>query len=90
MTPAEHTIDARGLLCPQPLILLARAARDRPGTVIVLLADDPAAESDVPAWCRLRGASLESTEDLTAHTAYRVRMAPKAGGSDNAAGSMSK
>jgi tRNA 2-thiouridine synthesizing protein A len=50
-------IDARGMLCPQPVIELARAMAKRPGTgdEVTLLADDPATVHDVPAWCRMRG-----------------------------------
>ncbi len=47
------------MLCPVPIIRLARAASTLPsGSLIELLTDDPAAEYDVPAWCRLRGHEL--------------------------------
>jgi tRNA 2-thiouridine synthesizing protein A len=56
-------VEARGVLCPVPIIRLARAAAALPpGSVVELLTDDPAAEHDVPAWCRLRGHDLVSTE----------------------------
>lgn len=49
-------IDCRGQRCPLPIIALARQyTAVAPGAVIALLADDPAARGDVPAWCRLRG-----------------------------------
>ena len=49
-------VDARGTRCPVPVIRLARAARDLPeGATVVLLADDVAAWSDVPAWARMKG-----------------------------------
>lgn len=49
-------VDARGRRCPLPVIDLARAARAAPdGALIEVLADDPAAASDIPAWCRMRG-----------------------------------
>lgn len=49
-------VDARGLRCPAPVLRLARAARDAPaGTVIEVWATDPAAESDIRAWARMRG-----------------------------------
>jgi len=52
-------VDARGLRCPLPVIRLAAAARDAPaGTLITVLATDPAARHDVPAWCRMRGHEL--------------------------------
>lgn len=61
MTAAEPVrIDARGLLCPQPVLLLARAAATHPGRQIEVLADDPAAATDIPAWCEMRQAHLVS------------------------------
>ena len=52
-------IDARRLLCPLPVIELARAARSAPpGTTLTVLVTDPAARHDVPAWARLRGHDL--------------------------------
>ncbi len=64
-------LDARGTRCPVPVIRVARAARDlSPGTVVVLLADDVAARSDVPAWARMRGHAvvLEDEEGWTRYT----------------------
>ena len=55
----EIEVDARGLLCPLPVIRLAEAAREAPGgTRITILASDPAARHDIPAWCRMRGHTL--------------------------------
>jgi TusA-related sulfurtransferase len=52
---ADLVIDARGLVCPRPVVELARALPTVPvGAVLAVVADDPAAAGDVPAWCRLR------------------------------------
>ena len=49
------TIDALGRKCPLPIIMLAAQIRDVPvGSVIAVLADDPAAYADIPAWCGLK------------------------------------
>jgi tRNA 2-thiouridine synthesizing protein A len=51
----EEVLDCRGQRCPLPVIALARRMTEVPaGTVVRLLADDPAAAVDVPAWCRMR------------------------------------
>ena len=51
-----QVLDQRGRLCPLPVIALATCAQGlRDGEVIVLLADDPAAQYDIPAWCGMRG-----------------------------------
>jgi len=68
----DTDLDARGLTCPLPVIELARLARDRPaGSTLVALADDPAAEADIPAWARMRGHAV-TVERRGAHTAYIV------------------
>ncbi|GAA1792926.1 sulfurtransferase TusA family protein [Planosporangium flavigriseum] len=49
-------LDCRGLRCPLPVIELARRLPELPvGAVLRVLADDPAAAVDIPAWCRMRG-----------------------------------
>ena len=54
-------LDERGKRCPLPVIALARAVPELAvGDEIALLADDPAAEHDVAAWCRMRGQELVS------------------------------
>jgi tRNA 2-thiouridine synthesizing protein A len=59
-------VDARGMRCPLPVIRLAEAARDAPsGTRIVVLANDPAARHDIPAWCRMRGHELREITETT-------------------------
>lgn len=58
------TLDCRGMLCPLPVIKLAQAFPDVAiGDTITVLADDPAAATDIPAWCRLRGQELVSAID---------------------------
>ncbi len=73
-------VDARGLRCPQPVIRLAEAARDAPaGTRIVVLATDPAARYDIPAWCRMRGHELTELREVTdpAYLRFVVRIRPQ-------------
>ena len=53
--PGE-VLDCLGQRCPLPVIALARRMPSVPlGTVVRVLADDPAAAVDIPAWCRMRG-----------------------------------
>lgn len=51
-------VDARGLKCPLPALRLARAVRERGPGRFRLLADDPAARTDIPALCAERGWTL--------------------------------
>jgi tRNA 2-thiouridine synthesizing protein A len=74
--PEELVVDARGLLCPIPVLRLERALRrSAPGTVAVLLATDPAAEADVETLCRERGHALLSCEREGPLMRMRVRRA---------------
>ena len=48
-------VDSRGRRCPLPIIDLARRLPSVPvGAVVRVLADDPAAANDIPAWCRMK------------------------------------
>jgi tRNA 2-thiouridine synthesizing protein A len=63
-------LDCRGLLCPLPVIKLAKAFTTvAVGDTVTVLADDPAAGTDIPAWCRMRAQELVSA----AGNAYVVR-----------------
>lgn len=57
------TLDCRGMLCPLPVIKLAQAFPELAiGDTITILADDPAAATDIPAWCRMRSQELVSAD----------------------------
>lgn len=49
-------VDARGALCPMPIVRLQKAVKDLPiGSLIELLATDPGSDPDVKAWGRETG-----------------------------------
>lgn len=53
---SREIIDARGLLCPLPVIRLQDAAKNLPpGIEVELIGTDPGILNDVPAWCRING-----------------------------------
>ncbi len=54
-------LDCRGQICPLPVITLARRIAEVPvGSTVTVLSDDPAAATDIPAWCRMRNQELVS------------------------------
>lgn len=56
MTTVDLELDCRGLRCPLPVIRLSqRLTEVAAGQTVGVVAEDPAARSDVPAWCRMRG-----------------------------------
>jgi TusA-related sulfurtransferase len=77
-------LDTNGMLCPRPVIELARLVRDLDdGAEVRVLSDDPAAPGDIAAWCRMRGHQLLSQTVSTAPpgpatSLVRVRRTPAA------------
>jgi tRNA 2-thiouridine synthesizing protein A len=70
----QRTIDALGRKCPIPIIMLAEQIRDVPvGAVIAVLADDPAAYADVPAWCGMKSHELVYRQELESGWAFGIR-----------------
>jgi tRNA 2-thiouridine synthesizing protein A len=68
------TIDALGRKCPIPIIMLAEQIRDVPvGGVIAVLADDPAAYTDVPAWCTMKSHECVFRTDLPSGWSFGIR-----------------
>ncbi|WP_084262550.1 sulfurtransferase TusA family protein [Actinomadura formosensis] len=58
-------IDALGRKCPIPIIMLAERIREVPvGEIVAVLADDAAARTDVPAWCRMKSQDFVREETL--------------------------
>lgn len=53
---ADITVDDAGLLCVTlPLRLRKQIEAAEPGTVVHVIATDPAAPLDLPAWCHMVG-----------------------------------
>jgi len=59
---SHHRLDARGLLCPLPVIRTQnRVVELAPGDTLEIAATDPGALHDIPAWCRVHGHEVVST-----------------------------
>jgi tRNA 2-thiouridine synthesizing protein A len=68
------TIDALGRKCPIPIIMLAERIAEVPvGAVIAVLADDPAAKTDLPAWCGMKSQEFVSVSGYGQGWAFFVR-----------------
>jgi tRNA 2-thiouridine synthesizing protein A len=69
-----EVLDCRGLRCPLPVIELARRLPGLGvGAVLRVLADDPAAAVDIPAWCRMRGQEYVGSVQVDGAGGYDVR-----------------
>ena len=62
---AALVIDALGRKCPIPIIMLAEQIRDVPlGAMVAVLADDPAAYTDIPSWCMMKAHEFAGHQEL--------------------------
>ena len=76
---ADHTLDAKGLNCPLPILKARKALKEVPaGGTLEILATDPGSVADFEAFCRQTGNELvEKSQDgpvyrfLIKHTAAR-------------------
>lgn len=69
----KEFVDARGLICPLPVLKLGKLLRGVPvGTVITVWADDPIAIIDIPHFCLESGHKLVSQSDEGAHQIYTI------------------
>lgn len=67
-------LDARGLVCPEPVMLLHRAVRDvAAGELIEMVATDPSTERDVPKFCLFLGHELVLEEKQDGEYRYYIR-----------------
>ena len=67
-------VDSRGRRCPLPIIDLARRMPSVPvGSVVRVLADDPAAANDIPAWCRMKAQEYLGSPAPDVYEVRRVR-----------------
>jgi tRNA 2-thiouridine synthesizing protein A len=62
---ADHTLDAKGLNCPLPILKARKALKEVPdGGTLEIIATDPGSVADFQAFCRQTGNELvESSED---------------------------
>jgi len=70
----QHEVDARGLRCPEPVMMLhARLRKMQPGETVRVLADDPSTTRDIPKLCEHLGHALVAQEESGGEYRYFVR-----------------
>ena len=61
--PHDAILDARGLMCPMPVLKAKKALRDvKDGGILQVLATDPGSVADMRAFCEMTGNRLISSE----------------------------
>ena len=66
---AQHRLDAIGLRCPEPVMMVRKTVRQMAaGETLLIIADDPATTRDIPSFCEFMDHTLIASE--TAQTPY--------------------
>lgn len=67
-------LDARGLYCPEPVMMLHKAmAEISAGEYLHVVATDPTTRRDIPQFCRHLGHELLATRESGAELIFELR-----------------
>jgi tRNA 2-thiouridine synthesizing protein A len=74
---ADHFIDAKGQMCPMPILSLKKAWKDvAVGQIVAISATDQGAKRDIPSWAEATGNTLLGmTEEQGVMTFYLQKVA---------------
>lgn len=68
----SHHLDARGLYCPEPVMMLHNKVRDmKAGELLEVIATDPSTTRDIPKFCNFLGHELVAQEALQEKKEFR-------------------
>ena len=77
---SDNTLDARGLYCPEPVMMLHQAmAKLAPGDELRVIATDPTTLRDIPQFCSHLGHELLASEEEGGEIVFALRKGPAAG-----------
>lgn len=70
----NHEFDAKGLLCPEPVMLLhVQMRKIQAGEVLKVLATDPSTTRDIPKFCQFLGHTLLLSEEVDGEYFYWIK-----------------
>ncbi|TLU65375.1 sulfurtransferase TusA [Thalassotalea litorea] len=73
---ANHTLDAIGLRCPEPVMMVRLNIRKiQAGETLLVIADDPSTTRDIPSFCEFMEHELIVKEVDSAPYRYLIRKA---------------
>lgn len=71
---ADHLLDASGLLCPEPVMLLHNKVREMAtGELLRVVATDPSTQRDIPKFCAFLGHELVQQKVDAQRFEYLIR-----------------
>lgn len=70
----DHILDACGLFCPEPVMMLHNKIRDiRAGEILRVTATDPSTQRDIPKFCVFLGHELLEQHETASVFYYYIR-----------------
>lgn len=70
----DAQLDARGLFCPEPVMMLHNAVHDLgEGECLEVLATDPSTQRDIPRFCSFLGHALLDQQEIAGEYRYLIR-----------------
>lgn len=70
----NRQLDARGLYCPEPVMLLHKAVREmQAGDLLEVHATDPSTQRDIPRFCTFLGHELVEEREVDGEFYYLIR-----------------
>lgn len=73
LTP-DHELDAVGLLCPEPVMMLHNKVRDMSeGEILRVVATDPSTTRDIPKFCGFLGHELVEQQEADGQFIYFIK-----------------
>lgn len=71
---ADHYMDAKGLFCPEPVMMLHNKVREMAdGDLLEVVATDPSTERDIPKFCQFLGHQLVQNLEQDGCFYYLIR-----------------
>ena len=74
MNESLHTLDARGLNCPLPILRTKKAISGlKPGEILEVISTDPGSVKDLDSFCSQTGNEMLSSRQADGEFYFRIR-----------------
>ncbi|MCG9719895.1 sulfurtransferase TusA [Shewanella sp. Isolate7] len=71
---AQHQLDALGLRCPEPVMMVRKSVRKMSdGETLLIIADDPATTRDIPSFCEFMDHTLIASQTDSTPYQYLIK-----------------
>ena len=71
---SEHELDALGLRCPEPVMMIRKTVRNlADGQTLLIIADDPATVRDIPSFCQFMDHTLVASQTAQLPYQYLIK-----------------